>query len=168
MARMSDEEIREELGKNVGTILGSENRYDIRRCSFSTEGIWIECQILYKQEDGSFQGTKIGDKELCHIYLMEFDTGGFNEWTAHGTFRLDYSKIDYSSDEVLEKLNDMDYTASHDWNYDFDVDPDEDDCINVEITGDDMSSDKDDIPRIQDLNSQLAEMVDDIYNEDED
>ena len=165
MARMSDEEIREELGKNVGTILGSENRYDIHRCSFSTEGIWIECQILYKQEDGSFQSFGYGDKELCHIYHMEFDTGGFNEWTAHGIFRLDYSKIDYSPDEVLEKLEQR---IADDWNYDFSIDSDDEDCIAVEITGDDMSPDKDDVPRIQDLNSQLAEMVDDIYNEDED
>ena len=167
MARMSDEEIREELGKNVGTILGSENRYDIHRCSFSTEGIWIECQILYKQEDGSFQSFGYGDKELCHVHYIEFDTEGWNAWTAYGTFRLDYSKIDYSPDEVLEKLDDMDYTASTDWNYDFYVDPDDDECIKVEITGDDMSPDKDDVPRIQDLNSQLAEMVDDICSNDD-
>ena len=168
MTGMSGEEIREKLKEYVKEILGSENEYDIFNCAFYTEGIMIECNILYKQEDGSFQLVKAGDKELCHVHYIEFDISGWNDWTAHGTFRLDYSKIDYSSDEVLEKLNDMDYTASTDWNYDFEVDVDEDDCIHVEITGDDMSPDKDDIPRIQDLNSQLAEMVDDIYNEDED
>ena len=165
MVGMSDEEIREELVKYVGTILGSENRYEIHSCSFSTEGISAGCAILYKQEDGSFQGVKKGDG---HVHYIEFDTDGWNAWTAYGTFRLDYSKIDYSPDEVLEKLDDMDYTARTDWNFDFSLDPDEDDCIKVEITGDDMSPDKDDVPRIQDLNSQLAEMVDDIYNEDED
>ena len=168
MARMSGEEIREKLESCVEDILGSENKYEIHSCSLYIEGISAGCAILYKQEDGKLPGVKAGDKELCHIYHMEFDTGGFNEWTAHGIFRLDYSKIDYSPDEVLEKLDDMDYTASTDWNYDFYVDPDDDECIKVEITGDDMSPDKDDVPRIQDLNSQLAEMVDDIYNEDED
>ena len=168
MTRMSGEEVRGKLETFVREILGSENMYEIHSCSLYIEGISAGCTILYKQEDGSFQGVKIGDKELCHVHYIEFDTGGFNEWTAHGTFRLDYSKIDYSPDEVLEKLDDMDYTARTDWNFDFSLDPDEDDCIKVEITGDDMSPDKDDVPRIQDLNSQLAEMVDDIYNEDED
>ena len=165
MVGMSDEEIREELGNCVGEILGSENRYEIHSCSLSTEGIGASCTILYKQEDGSFQAIKIGDKELCHISDIEFDTNGWNEWTAYGTFRLDYSKIDYSPDEVLEKLEQR---IADDWNYDFSIDSDDEDCIAVEITGDDMSPDKDDVPRIQDLNSQLAEMVDDIYNEDED
>ena len=168
MARMSGEEIREKLESCVEDILGSENKYEIHSCSLYIEGISAGCAILYKQEDGTFQGVKVGEKELCHVHYIEFDTDGWNAWTAYGTFRLDYSKIDYSPDEVLEKLDDMDYTASTDWNYDFYVDPDDDECIKVEITGDDMSPDKDDVPRIQDLNSQLAEMVDDIYNEDED
>ena len=166
MARMSDEEIREELEKNVGTILGSENRYDIHRCSFSTEGIWIECQILYKQEDGSFQSFGYGDKELCHIYHMEFDTGGFNEWTAHGIFRLDYSKIDYSPDEVLEKLEKWEWGRDDEWNFNFSLDYEDNDCILVEITGEDMSPDKDDVPKIEWLNRALAEIVSDIYDKE--
>jgi len=165
MARMSGEEIREKLESCVEEILGSENRYEIHSCSLYIEGISAGCAILYKQEDGSFQGVKAGDKDLCHVHYIEFDTDGWNAWTAYGTFRLDYSKIDYSPDEVLEKL---DQRMVDDWNYDFSIDSDDEDCIAVEITGDDMSPDKDDVPRIQDLNSQLAEMVDDIYNEDED
>jgi|TARA_B110000263_G_C15020315_1_gene379215 hypothetical protein len=86
MVGMSDEEIREELGNCVGEILGSENRYEIDSCSLSTEGIGASCTILYKQEDGSFQAIKIGDKELCHISYIEFDTSGWNEWTASGVF----------------------------------------------------------------------------------
>ena len=167
MARMSGEEIREKLESCVEDILGSENKYEIHSCSLYIEGISAGCAILYKQEDGTFQGVKVGEKELCHVHYIEFDTDGWNAWTAYGTFRLDYSKIDYSPDEVLEKLDDMDYTASTDWNYDFYVDPDDDECIKVEITGDDMSPDKDDVPRIQDLNSQLAEMVDDICSNDD-
>ena len=159
---MSGEEVRGKLETFVREILGSENRYEIHSCSFSTEGISAGCAILYKQEDGSFQGVKKGDG---HVHYIEFDTDGWNAWTAYGTFRLDYSKIDYSPDEVLEKLEQR---IADDWNYDFSLDPDDEDCIAVEITGDDMSPDKDDVPRIQDLNSQLAEMVDDIYNEDED
>ena len=165
MARMSGEEIREKLESCVEDILGSENKYEIHSCSLYIEGISAGCAILYKQEDGKLPGVKAGDKELCHVDYIEFDTSGWNDWTASGTFRLDYSKIDYSPDEVLEKLEQR---IVDDWNYDFSIDSDDEDCIAVEITGDDMSPDKDDVPRIQDLNSQLAEMVDDIYNEDED
>jgi len=163
MARMSDEEIREKLENCVGKILGSENRYEIDSCSISTEGISAGCTILYKQEDGSFQTIKISDKEQCHIYHIEFDTSGWNAWTASGVFILDYSKIDYSSDEILEKLEQR---GEHDWDFAFSIDPSNEDCITVHITGDDMSPDKDDIPKIQQFNSELAEIVCDIYDKE--
>ncbi len=163
MTGMSGEEIREKLKEYVKEILGSENEYDIFNCAFYTEGIMIECNILYKQEDGSFQLVKAGDKELCHVHYIEFDISGWNDWTAHGTFRLDYSKIDYSPDEVLEKLEQR---MEHDWNFNFSLDSDDEDCIEVEITGDDMSPDKDDIPKIQQFNSELAEIVSDIYDKE--
>ena len=106
MARMSDEKIREKLESCVGEILGSENRYEIHSCSLYIEGISAGCAILYKQEDGSFQAIKIGDKELCHVHYIEFDTSGWNEWTAFGTFRLDYSKIE-NLDKIKEIIKDV-------------------------------------------------------------
>ena len=171
MARMSDEEIREKLESCVGEILGSENRYEIHSCSLSTEGISAGCTILYKQEDGSFQLVKAGYKELCHIDYIEFDTSGWNDWTASGIFRLDYSKIDYSSDEILEKLEKWEWGRDDEWNFNFSPDDgalDDDfvDCILVEITGEDMSPDKDDVPKIEWLNRALAEIVSDIYDKE--
>ena len=166
MVGMSDEEIREELGNCVGEILGSENRYEIDSCSLSTEGIGASCTILYKQEDGSFQAIKIGDKELCHISYIEFDTSGWNEWTASGVFSLDYSKIDYSSDEILKKIETLEWGGDNEWNFTFSLDSDDEDCIEVEIAGEDMSADKDDVPKIQWLNSVLAHIVSEIYDEE--
>ena len=64
MARMSGEEIREKLESCVEDILGSENKYEIHSCSLYIEGISAGCAILYKQEDGTFQGVKVGEKEL--------------------------------------------------------------------------------------------------------
>tara|TARA_A100001037_G_C14696379_1_gene433974 strand:+ start:48 stop:560 length:513 start_codon:yes stop_codon:yes gene_type:complete len=166
MARMSDEKIREKLESCVGEILGSENRYEIHSCSLYIEGISAGCAILYKQEDGSFQAIKIGDKELCHVHYIEFDTSGWNEWTAFGTFRLDYSKIDYPPDKVLEKIETLDWGGDNEWNFTFSLDDDDDDCIAVEIAGEDMSADKDDVPKIQWLNSVLDHIVSEIYNEE--
>ena len=166
MARMSDEKIREKLESCVGEILGSENRYEIHSCSLYIEGISAGCAILYKQEDGSFQTIKIGDKELWHVHYIEFDTSGWNEWTAFGTFRLDYSKIDYSPDEVLEKLEKWEWGRDDEWNFNFSLDYEDNDCILVEITGEDMSPDKDDVPKIEWLNRALAEIVSDIYDKD--
>ena len=57
-------------------------------------------------------------------------------------------------------------SSSFDWDFAFSIDPSNEDCITVHITGDDMSPDKDDIPKIQQFNSELAEIVCDIYDKE--
>ena len=60
----------------------------------------------------------------------------------------------------------MDWGGDNEWNFTFSLDDDDDTCIAVEIAGEDMSADKDDVPKIQWLNSVLAHIVSEIYNEE--
>ncbi len=113
MDKISDDKVIERLNEYVKNQLGSENRYKITDCHFHNEGwqdttgIEIECQVLYEGQSKDlghvFANIRILDlKELCHIDKISFDASGFNEWTAYGILRLDYSKLDYSSDEIAE------------------------------------------------------------------
>ena len=158
MDGLSDEVIREKLEDYVKRVLGEEMRYQIKECEFSNEGIFVDCYVLYEQEDGSFQRIDQEQKELCHIDDMDFDVSGFNAWTAYGFFRLDYSRLKLHSDEIAEKL--ARHTYSDDWEFQFE---DLGDRINVQIDGDEMLPDKEDVPTIGELNRRLQGFVDSIY-----
>ena len=172
MDKISDDKVIERLNEYVKNQLGSENRYKITDCHFHNEGwqdttgIEIECQVLYEGQSKDlghvFAKIRLLDlKELCHIDKISFDASGFNEWTAYGILRLDYSKLDYSSDEIAEKL--CDYVDGDDWNYEF---VDEANWIEVVITPDEYSSDREDIPRIKDLNQKLERFRDAINSKE--
>ena len=172
---ISDEEVIKRLKEYVKNQLGSENRYKITDCHFHNEGwqdtagIEIECQVLYKrkfEEDGmtgeGFCRIGMHDlKELCHISKISFDASGFNTWTVYGALRLDYSKLDYSSYKIAEKLDD--YVDGDDWNYEF---IDEANWIEVVITPDEYSSDREDVPSIKRLNQKLESFRDDINSKE--